>query len=52
MADYTKFDADFAELSAKVAALVAKQAPPPVDEQPAIDQRDAAVVALAATIPA
>lgn len=55
MADYTKLDADIAELAAKVDALVAKVSVPPapvVDEQPAIDQRDAAVVAITAKIPA
>jgi hypothetical protein len=52
MANYDKLNADLADLSAKVDALVAKQNPPPVDEQPAVDAADAAVVAIAAKIPA
>lgn len=52
MADFTKLMADLADLSAKVDALIAKQNPPPVDEQPAVDQADAAVEAIAAKIPA
>jgi outer membrane murein-binding lipoprotein Lpp len=52
MANYDKLNADIADLSAKVDALIAKQNPPPVDEQPAVDTADAAVVAIAAKIPA
>ena len=52
MADFSKLDQDLAELSTKVDALVAKQNPPPVDEQPAVDQRAAAVEAILAKIPA
>lgn len=51
MADFTKLNEDIATLSAKVDALLAKQTPP-VDEQPAVDQADAAVQAIAAKIPA
>lgn len=52
MADFTKLNADIAALSAKVDALIAKTAPPPVDEQPAVDAADAAVEAIMAKIPA
>lgn len=55
MADYTKLNQDIADLNAKVDALLAKQAPPPpppVDEQPAVDAADQAVLAIAAKIPA
>jgi hypothetical protein len=52
MADFGKLMADIADLSAKVDALVAKQNPPPVDEQPQVDAADAAVAAIAAKIPA
>ncbi|MET4529154.1 phage gp36-like protein [Bradyrhizobium sp. JR18.2] len=52
MADFTKLNQDIADLSAKVDALLAKQNPPPVDEQPAVDQAAAAVEAIAAKIPA
>jgi hypothetical protein len=52
MADFTKVMAELADLSAKVDALLAKQNPPPVDEQPAVDQVAAAVEAIAAKIPA
>lgn len=53
MADYTKLDADLAELSTKLDILIAKQAPtPPVDEQPAVDAADAQVQAMIAKIPA
>jgi hypothetical protein len=52
MADFTKLNQDIADLSAKVDALLAKQNPPPVDEQPQVDQAAAAVEAIAAKIPA
>lgn len=52
MSDFAKLTADLAELSAKVDTLIAKQAPPPVDEQPAVDAADAAVQAIIAKIPA
>lgn len=52
MADFTKLHADIAALSAKVDELLAKQNPPPVDEQPAVDEADAAVEAIMAKIPA
>lgn len=52
MADFTKLTASIAALSAKVDELIAKQAPPPVDEQPAVDTADAAVEAILAKIPA
>jgi hypothetical protein len=52
MADFSKLNQDIADLAAKVDALLAKQAPPPVDEQPAVDQAAAAVEAIAAKIPA
>jgi hypothetical protein len=52
MADLTKLMNDIADLSTKVDALIAKQNPPPVDDQPAIDQAAAAVEAIAAKIPA
>ena len=52
MADFGKLMADIADLSAKVDALVAKQNPPPVDEQPQVDAADQAVAAIAAKIPA
>lgn len=52
MADFAKLMSDIADLSAKVDALIAKQSPPPVDEQPAVDQAAAAVEAIAAKIPA
>lgn len=51
MADFTKLMADLAALATKVDALVAAQTPP-VDEQPLVDQADAAVEAIAAKIPA
>lgn len=51
MADFTKLNADIAALSAKVDALLAKQNPPPVDEQPQVDAADQAVEAIAAKIP-
>jgi hypothetical protein len=51
MADFGKLNEDIAALSAKVDALIAKQNPPPVDEQPAVDQADAAINAIAAKIP-
>lgn len=52
MADFTKLNQDIADLNAKVDALLAKQVPVPPDEQPAVDQADAAVQAIAAKIPA
>lgn len=55
MTDFTKLNADLADLSAKLDALLAKQAPPPpppVDEQPAVDAADQIVLAIAAKIPA
>jgi hypothetical protein len=52
VSDFTKLMSDLADLSAKVDALVAKQNPPPVDEQPQVDQADQAVQAIAAKIPA
>lgn len=55
MADFTKLTADLATLSTKVDELLAKvnvPAPPPVDEQPAVDQASAAVEAILAKIPA
>lgn len=65
MADYTKLNADNAamtaaltEMSAKLDAYLAKQAPP-VDEQPnvdvaaaAVEQNAATLAAIAAKIPA
>lgn len=52
MADNAKLMDDIAALSAKVDTLLAKQNPPPVDDQPLIDQADAAVEAITAKIPA
>jgi len=54
MSDFSKLNADIADLSAKVDALIAKAntPPPPVDEQSAIDAAAAAVEAIAAKIPA
>jgi hypothetical protein len=52
MSDFSKLNADIADLSAKVDALIAKQAPPPIDEQPAVDAAAAAVEAIVAKIPA
>lgn len=52
MSDFSKLNADIADLSAKVDALIAKQVPPPVDEQPAVDAAAAAVEAIVAKIPA
>ena len=52
MADFGKLMADIAELSAKVDSLIANQNPPPVDEQPQVDQADAAIQAVLAKIPA
>lgn len=52
MADFSKLMADIADLSAKVDTLIAKANQPPPDEQPAVDQADAAVAAIAAKIPA
>jgi ElaB/YqjD/DUF883 family membrane-anchored ribosome-binding protein len=52
MSDFSKLMADLQALSDKVDALLAKQSPPPVDEQPAVDQAAAAVEAIAAKIPA
>jgi len=52
MADFAKLNADLAVLSAKVDELLAKQNPPPVDEQPAVDAADEAVNAIIAKIPA
>lgn len=49
MADFTKLEADLDALNAKVDALLA--APPPVDEQPAVDQADAKVEAIIAKLP-
>lgn len=51
MADFAKLNEDIAALSAKVDALIAKQNPPPVDEQPQVDAADQAVQAIAAKIP-
>lgn len=53
MADFNKLMADIADLNAKVDAFIAKvnAVPPPVDEQPQVDQADAAVQAIAAKIP-
>ena len=51
MADFSKLMTDLADLSSKVDALIAKQTTPPVDEQPEVDQADAAVQAIAAKIP-
>ena len=51
MADFSKLTADIAALEAKVDALVAKLNIPPVDEQPQVDQADAAVEAILAKIP-
>jgi hypothetical protein len=51
MADFTKLNEDLAALSAKVDALLAKQNPPPVDEQPQVDAADQAVGAIIAKIP-
>jgi outer membrane murein-binding lipoprotein Lpp len=50
MADFTKLNADIAALSAKVDELLAKVNPPPVDEQPAVDEANAAVEAIMAKI--
>ncbi len=50
MADFTKLNDDIAALAAKVDQLLAKQNPPPVDEQPAVDAADSAVQAIAAKI--
>lgn len=52
MADFAKLNQDIADLNAKVDALLAKPAPVPPDEQPAVDQAAAAVAAIAAKIPA
>lgn len=52
MADFTKLNQDIADLNTKVDALLAKQNPPPVDEQPQVDAADQAVAAIAAKIPA
>lgn len=52
MADFSKLHADIATLSAKVDELLAKQNPPPPDEQPEVDSADAAVEAILAKIPA
>jgi hypothetical protein len=52
MADFSKLMADLADMSAKLDAFLAKQTPPPVDEQPAVDEAAAAVEAIAAKIPA
>lgn len=55
MADFTKLNADLADLATKVQALVAENAAlkanPPLDEQPAVDTADAAVTAISASIP-
>jgi len=54
MADNAKLMADIATLSEKVDTLIAKAnqpAQPPVDDQPLIDQADAAVGAIIAKIP-
>jgi len=51
MTDFTKLMQDIADLSAKVDALVAKQATPAPDEQPQVDQAAAAVEAIANKIP-
>lgn len=51
MADFAKLNADIAALDAKVTELLAKQNPPPVDEQPQVDAADQAVEAIAAKIP-
>jgi hypothetical protein len=50
MADYTKLTADVAELKTLVTDLLAKQNPPPVDEQPAVDAVDAQVNGIIALI--
>lgn len=52
MTDFSKLNQDIADLSAKVDAMLAKQATPPADEQPAVDQAAAAVEAITAKIPA
>lgn len=51
MADFAKLNADIAALDAKVTELLAKQNPPPVDEQPQVDAADTAVNAILAKIP-
>lgn len=52
MSDLSRLNQSLADLAAKVDALIAKQNPPPADDQPAIDQAVAAVEAIAAKIPA
>lgn len=51
MANFDKLNADIAALDAKVTELLAKQNPPPVDEQPQVDAADTAVNAILAKIP-
>lgn len=51
MADFAKLNADIAALNAKVDEILAKQNPPPVDEQPSVDAADAQVQAIIAKIP-
>lgn len=50
MADYSKLTADVAELKTLVTELLAKQVPPPVDEQPAVDTIDGQVAGIIAMI--
>lgn len=50
MADFTKLQADIAELKALITTLIETPAPVPVDEQPAVDAADAEVTAITAML--
>jgi t-SNARE complex subunit (syntaxin) len=50
MADFTKLNEDIAALAVKVDELLAKQNPPPVDEQPAVDAAVAQIEAILAKL--
>lgn len=51
MDDFSRLNAAVAALSAKVDAMIAKPAPEPVSNQPAIDDLATQVEAIAAKIP-
>lgn len=51
MTDFTRLNAAVNDMNAKIDAMIAKPAPSPVDDQPAVDALAAQVEAIAAKIP-